>query len=130
MHMDVGREDRTKGREVGALSPLILGLLLNIFCSDLLTCVLPPLNTKISFSPLMKKALHQKINADWWKRIHFCNLQEFWELIIKQFSSYKFWKNGQKMLKSEHIIKNLLKFMIFNEKNDIFLSNNIKKKSY
>ena len=59
-----------------------------------------------------------------------CNIQEFWEVIIKQFSSYNFWKNGQKLLQSEHIIKNLLKFMIFNEKNDIFLSNNIKKKSY
>ena len=72
---------------------------------------------------LMETTSHPKINTDWWKRIHFCNLQKFWELIMKQFSSYEFWKNGQKMLKSEYIFKNMLKFVFSNtKKNNNLLS--------
>ena len=71
----------------------------------------------------METTSHPKINTDWWKRIHFCNLQKFWELIMKQFSSYEFWKNGQKMLKSEYIFKNMLKFVFSNtKKNNNLLS--------
>ena len=56
--------------------------------------------------------------------------KSFEKLLSNNFQVIIFERMAKKLLQSEYIIKNLLKFMIFNEKNDIFLSNNIKKKSY
>ena len=55
------------------------------------------------------------------KKLSFCNIQEFREIMIQQISSYMFWNNSQIMINTEQIFINVLKFIfLIQNYNNIF----------